>query len=162
MDTTVTRGLRLIVLLGLVWVCLSPEGCLIRREQVQGPKIQAGRILFEAHCAACHQPDGLGAAGGGPPLVGSSWVRGPESLLIRIVLHGVRGSIEVGGKTFDREMLGFGQVLNDSEIASLLTYVRSRWGNVGMPVRSESVGRIRRDTLDRTSYWTVEELLQTP
>ena len=82
--------------------------------------------------------------------------------MIRIVLHGVRGSIEVSGETYNLEMLGFGQVMGDDRIASLLTYVRSRWGDIDRPVREETVRRIRRDTLDRTTYWTVDELLQIP
>ena len=82
--------------------------------------------------------------------------------MIRIILHGVRGSIEVSGETYNREMLGFGQVISDDRIASLLTYVRSRWGDTDRPVREENVRRIRRDTQDRTAYWTVDELLEIP
>ena len=78
------------------------------------------------------------------------------------MLHGVRGSIEVSGETYDREMLGFGQVLTDQQIASLLTYVRSQWGDIDRPVSKDNVKRIRRDTPDRMTYWTVDELLQIP
>lgn len=89
-------------------------------------------------------------------------MKGPESRLIRIVLHGVRGSIEVNGETYNREMLGFGQVVTEGEIAALLSYVRSQWGDIDVPVREETVRRIRRDTQDRTTYWTVDELLRIP
>ena len=95
-------------------------------------------------------------------MVGSSWVRGPESRLIRIVLHGMRGPIEVGGETYDREMLGFGQVINDDQIAALLTYVRGRWGDIDRPVEEENVSQTRRATAHRIGYWTVDELLQIP
>ena len=82
--------------------------------------------------------------------------------MIRIVLHGVRGSIEVDGKTYNREMLGFGNVMQDEEVASLLTFVRSRWGEIETPVKPETVGRIRRATADRIGYWTADELLAIP
>ena len=162
METTITRRSHPSRFWALLWVILLSKGCLIGREQVQRPNTDVGRIQFETRCAACHQPDGSGSEGGGPPLAGSSWVSGPESRLIRIVLHGVRGSIEVSGETYNLEMLGFGQVMGDDRIASLLTYVRSRWGDIDRPVREETVRRIRRDTLDRTTYWTVDELLQIP
>jgi len=70
------------------------------------------------------------AAGGLPglPLAGSPWVRGPENRLIRIVLHGVRGPLEVHDKTYDLEMPGFGRILSDADVASLLSYVRRRSG----------------------------------
>ena len=87
---------------------------------------------------------------------------GPESRLIRIVLHGVRGSIEVGNETYDREMLGFGQVIDDDEIASLLSYVRRRWGKIDEPIKGENVMQIRRITSERIAYWSVDELLQIP
>jgi len=141
---------------------LSSGRCLDGREPDQVPDAAAGRSQYEKHCVACHQPDGSGAKGGGPPLAGSSWVKGPESRLIRIVLHGVRGSIEVNGETYNREMLGFGQVVTEGEIAALLSYVRSQWGDIDVPVREETVRRIRRDTQDRTTYWTVDELLRIP
>ena len=149
-------------LVALIWVVFLLGGCLNGREQVQGFDVNAGRNQYEKHCAACHQPDGSGAEGGGPPLAGSSWVCGPESRLTRIILHGLRGSIDVRGETYNREMLGFGVVITDDQIAALLTYVRGRWGDIDGPVRASDVRRIRRATRDRTAYWTVEELLQIP
>ena len=118
-----------------------------------------GRTRFETYCAACHQPDGVGSEGGGPPLDDSPWVKGPDSRLIRIVLHGLRGPVEVEGRVYDREMLGFGRILSDGEIASLLTYLRARFGG-GEAVTPESVRRAR--TPDREDYWTVAELLEVP
>jgi mono/diheme cytochrome c family protein len=123
------------------------------------PSVPSGRARFDTYCAACHQPEGQGLPGGGPPLAGSPWVSGSESRLIRIVLHGVRGPVTVGGVTTDREMLGFGQILSDDEIASLLTFVRARFGEAP-PVNAESVKRAR--TPERFEYWTVAELLEIP
>lgn len=118
-----------------------------------------GSMLYAAYCAPCHTPAGLGMEGGGPPLQGSPWVRGPESRLVRIVLHGLRGPIEVKGEVYDREMLSFGPVLDDRQIAALLTHVRSRYGPAP-PVAEATVARIREETRDRAGYWTVPELLE--
>ncbi len=120
---------------------------------------ERGRAGFAAYCAACHQPEGQGIEGGGPPLAGSTWVTGPETRLIRIVLHGVRGPIVAGGATVDREMLGFGGILPDDEVASILTFVRARFGPAP-PVSPSTVSRVRARSRDRTDYWTVEELLR--
>ena len=51
---------------------------------------ERGSAQFEAQCASCHERDGRGTEGGPPPLQGSPWVRGPETRLIKIVLHGMR------------------------------------------------------------------------
>ena len=68
--------------------------------------------------------------GEAPPLEGSSWVAGPENHLIRIVLHGLRGPIEVAGKPYNQEMPGFGPILTDEDIASLISHARKRFGVV--------------------------------
>lgn len=117
----------------------------------------AGRELFESYCAACHQYDDQGM-GEAPPLTGSSWVEGPLGRLARIVLHGVRGRMEVAGKTYDREMPGFGANLSDSQAAALLTYVRTRFAAVPGRVTAAEIQKIRRESGNRTAYWTVEEL----
>jgi len=100
--------------------------------------------------------------GDAPPLAGSPWVTGPEDRLIRIVLHGVRGRMEVSGKVYDQEMPGFGPVMSDSDIASLLTFVRRHFGGPEEPVEPAAVSRIRAANQNRTNYWSVEELLKKP
>jgi len=97
--------------------------------------------------------------GDAPSLANSPWVAGPEDRLIRIVLHGVRGPMQVDGKSYDREMPGFGQVLPDSKIASLLTYVRKQFSISAGPVTVEMVSRVRGANPGRTLYWRAEELL---
>lgn len=123
---------------------------------------RSGAIHYEKLCSGCHGSDGSALAGEAPPLVGSTWVSGPETRLIRIVTHGVRGPIQVAGKTYDREMPGVGHKLSDREIASLVTFVRSRWGVGSVPTTTESVRRIRVAAKNRNRYWSVEELLSTP
>ncbi len=100
--------------------------------------------------------------GEAPPLEGSSWVAGPESQVIRIVLHGLRGPIEVRGKTYNQEMPGFGPVLTDADIASLLSYVRKRFGGANTPTSEAAISLIRAANRSRMNYWTVDELLNEP
>src|SRR5436190_1457091 len=88
--------------------------------------VEPGSVQFQSYCAACHQYDGQ-RMGEAPPLAGSPWVAGPEERLIKIVLHGVHGPMEVDGKTYDQEMPGFGRILSDVEVASLLSFVRRRF-----------------------------------
>jgi mono/diheme cytochrome c family protein len=89
-------------------------------------------------------------------------VTGPESRLIKIVLHGVRGAMEVQGRTYDQEMPGFRPVLADGEIASLLSFVRRQFGGINTPIAPVTVSAIRAAHSQRTTYWTVEELLKDP
>ena len=118
-----------------------------------------GVRLFDSYCSACHQYDDQGM-GDAPPLDNSPWVVGPAERLVRIVLHGVRGRIEVDGKEYDREMPGFGGTLSDAQVASLVTYTRARFGSDGGPVEAYEVARVRKDNEGRTAYWSASELLE--
>ena len=155
-EVFIALGLALALLL-----CGCDSGWQENSDRSELPSTR-GRGLFESYCSACHQLDGLGREGGGPPLAGSPWVAGSERRLIRIVLHGVRGPIDVGEVTYRREMLGFGQVLKDREIAELLSEVRRRFGGPSPPISAETVAEVRATTPDRIDYWTVEELLEQP
>jgi mono/diheme cytochrome c family protein len=123
---------------------------------------QAGAAHYERLCAGCHGSDGLASNGEAPPLASSSWVSGAEIRLIRIVMHGVRGPIQVGDRMYDREMPGVGNRLADREMAAMLSFVRNRWGSSSAAITTEAVKRVRRAAGTRTRYWTVEELLAKP
>ncbi len=148
-----------LVLTGKAWV---PAESSSSGSGAPGRDVGSGAAHFESLCAGCHGSDGLAVEGEAPPLAGSSWVAGPETRLIRIVMHGVRGPIQVADKIHDREMPGFGARLSDEEMASLLSFVRSRWGGPSAPITRETVRRVRAEAGKRTRYWTVEELLATP
>ena len=100
--------------------------------------------------------------GEAPPLEGSAWVKMPEGVVIRIVLHGLRGPIEVASKAYNQEMPGFGPVLSDADISILLSYARKRFGGVDTPISAAAVASIRAGNRDRKVYWTVNELLSGP
>ncbi|HSU67428.1 MAG TPA: cytochrome c, partial [Tepidisphaeraceae bacterium] len=122
-------------------------------------RFETGRTLFTAICAQCHQPSGLGMEGLAPPLVDSEWVLGSQARLIRIVLNGVHGPIQVGKKTIDLEMPGLG-ALDDEQIASVLTYLRREWGHESSPVEPPTVAETRKEIAPRGELqWTMEELM---
>ncbi len=117
-----------------------------------------GEKSFNNYCAACHQYDGQGM-GAAPPLHNSPWVDGPEERLVKIVLHGVRGRIELNGEVYNREMPSFGAILSDQQVAELVSFVRTTLGKAAKPVSEATVRRIRERHKDRTDYWLADELL---
>jgi mono/diheme cytochrome c family protein len=119
---------------------------------LQGPAPAAagsavdGAAVFTARCAACHQASGQGLPGVFPPLAGSEWVAGEARTFTAIVLHGVRNSMTVSGKTYNGAMPAFKDQLQDAEIAAVLTHVRGAWGNQAGAVTADSVAQVRKDT----------------
>jgi mono/diheme cytochrome c family protein len=126
----------------------------------QDPRV-IGRRLF-SNCMSCHQGTGLGMPGQYPPLAGSDWALGPEDRVIRIVLNGLSGPITVKNTSFNGSMPAFGPLLRDEQIADVLTYVRSEWGNNAPAVSPEKVKEIRSAVSSRTAQWASEELLKIP
>ena len=139
-------------------------GCAPARHPVRAAApADPGKTRFDSYCAACHLSGGAGGIGEAPPLDGASWVTGPEHRLIRIVLNGLHGPIEIAGRTYNQEMPAFGQMLTaDADVASLVSYVRRRFGGLNTPVSAETVARVRADTAGRAGYWTATELLAAP
>jgi mono/diheme cytochrome c family protein len=126
-----------------------------------------GQFVYEekAKCMACHQPTGLGSPGQYPPLAGSDWVLAKEpGRIIRIVLDGLQGPITVLDKPFNQAMVPWKDVLNDQEIADVLTYVRQNkaWGNDASAVTPEQVKAIRAKVAGRSTSWSPDELLKVP
>lgn len=127
----------------------------------QKARFEAGKELYAVVCGACHQLHGNGQEGLAPPLASSEWALGPEERLVRISLQGLRGPVKVAGKTFQLEMPAMA-VLEDEQIAAVLTYIRREWGNAAAPVDPKTVAKVRADTAKRDEAWTVEELLKIP
>ncbi len=122
---------------------------------------QDGGQLFTLYCSACHGADGKGATGGAfPPLAGSEWIKGDAKRTINIILHGMEGPIDVAGKTYNLAMPPQGAVLPDEQIAAILTFVRSSWGNAESAVTAGEVKAVRATTADRKTPWTAPELLK--
>ena len=127
---------------------------------------QLGLLVYnKPTCVACHQANGKGMPGQFPPLVQSDWVLEPEpGRIIRAVLDGLSGPIQVNGQSFNGVMVPWRDALTDEEIAAVLTYVRqnAEWGNKAPEVKPERVKQVRAKTKGRNQPYTPEELLKIP
>lgn len=108
-----------------------------------------GKQIYGAKCAACHQGSGLGVAGVFPPVAASEWVLGDEKILTNILLHGVNGEMIVKGNKYNGAMPGW-KSMSDDELAAVLTYIRSDWGNTVPPITAATVKSQREITKART------------
>jgi mono/diheme cytochrome c family protein len=122
-------------------------------------RFEAGKVQYTIICGACHQMNGMGLEGLAPPLVDSEWVNGTPDRVVRIVLNGVRGKLNVKGKTWELEMPPL-NILPDEDIAGLLTYIRREWGHTASPIAPEFVKKIRAETASRQEAWTEADLLK--
>ncbi len=141
----------------LVAVCVMAAASADTR-RLPARTAEDGKVIYEARCAACHQLNGEGIPGVFPPLAGAEWVGEEKGRLIRIVLHGMTGETTVRGITYNGAMPSWGDVLTDSDIALVLSFVRSSWGNDAPAVQAGDVQSVRRATADRTAPWTDAEL----
>lgn len=136
--------------------------------EVEIDPIAAGKKLYSQVCVACHQLAGNGLPGLYPPLVGSEWVTGSEERLIRILISGLKGPVEVAGVqypgTIPMPAFGAGTPYNwtDDKIAYVLSYIRSEWGNEAGLIDVEKVTTIREATTGQVGEYTAEELLALP
>lgn len=136
--------------------------------KLTGPALEQyrrGAVIYakEGFCVTCHQPNGKGLdASGFPPLNASKWVTGSEDRLIKLTLNGLLGPIEVNGKKYPGQvpMTPFGMMLNDQEIADVLTYVRNSFTNEANPISAAKVKEIRESIKDKKGFYTPDELLK--
>lgn len=121
----------------------------------------AGEAMYQQRCMSCHQANGEGLPGTYPPLAGSEYATAANpGVPARIVLNGISGPIEVKGTTYNNLMpaYGVGIQMTDDEVASLLTYVRSSWGNAASPVTAADVAAAREATKGQSGTMTAELL----
>ncbi|MBO0323679.1 HEAT repeat domain-containing protein [Muricauda sp. CAU 1633] len=124
-----------------------------------------GKEIYEREgfCITCHQKNGEGlAATGYPPLRQSKWVVESEERLIKITLNGIMGPMEVQNLQYDGQvpMTPFGGMLNDEEVAAVLTYIRNSFSNRTSVISPEKVKTVREEIKDKQGFYTAEELLK--
>ncbi len=124
-----------------------------------------GREIFgrEGFCITCHQADGKGLqASGFPPLAGTEWVTGSPERITKIVLHGLIGPLEVNKAKYPGQvpMTPYKGLLNDEEIAAVITYVRNSFGNKAEAIYPEFVKTVRAKTKSKKDFYTVSKLLK--
>ena len=102
-----------------------------------------GATLYTANCSACHQSSGEGLPGAFPALKGNDVVNDDDATMhIRAVLRGVHDT-KVGGTLYGSAMPPFAAMLNDAQVADIIDYERSSWGNHGKPATAAQVAAER-------------------
>ena len=108
-----------------------------------------------AACIGCHGQDGAGLANLGPQLDGSDWVIGSEIRLVKILIHGLTGPIQINRKTFTPQAfmpgLGVNPTITDGDIADVSTFIRANWTNRAPKITEATVTKIRKETSGRSA-----------
>lgn len=105
-------------------------------------KEHQGKAVYTKYCLVCHQASGSGVPGMFPPLTKGSWVGKDPKELVLIITKGLSGKVEVNGEVYKSAMPPQAQ-LTDKEIADVLSYIRSDFGNSFKPVDAEFVKKVR-------------------
>lgn len=113
--------------------------------------LEGGAKTYATYCISCHQLNGEGDGNRFPPLAASEWVVGfkwgDKEKLIRLLLGGLEGPVEVKGKSYNNVMPAH-SFLSNEDAARVLTYVRNNFGNKGMPISASEVEEIRKTLTD--------------
>jgi len=121
----------------------------------------AGERIYAQRCVSCHQANGLGATGVYPALAGSEYVLASDAgVPIRVVIHGLQGPITVKGEAFNSLMpaYGIGITMSDEEVAQVVTYIRTSWGNAASAVTAAEVASVREASKSHSGAMTAELL----
>jgi len=104
--------------------------------------LQPGEAQYVQYCSACHARDGAGRPPTFPPLAGSEWLElGPEAVSL-VVLLGLRGEIEVAGRTYRGYMPTMRQ-LDDADIRFVLEYIDGQWADWESVPSVEEIASLR-------------------
>ena len=110
--------------------------------------LSLGRTIYDRQCALCHGAVGQGMPPDYPPLAGNPSIQMSSAVnAIRMVLNGGYPPGTAGNpRPFG--MPPFAQRLSDDEVAAVVTYIRTSWGNRGEPVSARQANELRSATLD--------------
>lgn len=119
------------VILGLILACAAGLAAA-----------QDGKAVYDAHCAACHQPDGAGALGLAPPLAGTLGQRmavpAGRQYVAGVVIAGLAGKLESKGVVYEGIMPAWPQ-LSDAELAAVLNYVLNTFNAADLPAAHQPI-----------------------
>jgi mono/diheme cytochrome c family protein len=104
-----------------------------------------GKAIFATNCATCHGDKGQGAENVAPPLAKNSYETGDPKKVIHTVLYGLSGPIKVNGKPWgDGTMPAWKGSLTNAQIAAVITFERSSWGNKASAVTEKQVASVKK------------------
>ncbi|WP_373520972.1 PQQ-dependent sugar dehydrogenase [Aquiflexum sp.] len=104
--------------------------------------IESGAQVYNLYCGTCHQRDGKGDGNRFPPIHNSQVINGRTRPLIELILNGLEGPIVVEGVAYNGVMPSH-SFLSNTEIASVLTYIRKNFGNDSPNISAIEVGKVR-------------------
>ena len=138
MKTIIYSSLALVLAGGLISFNLPSENF---KDAVPFQDINKGKAIYTKTCVACHQANGAGIPKAFPPLAKSDYLNKDTNRAIKAVMNGLHGPITVNGQKYNSAMPT--QNLKDDQIADVLTYVYSSWGNNKTKVTPAMVKALR-------------------
>jgi cytochrome c oxidase subunit 2 len=92
-----------------------------------------GEKVYNTNCAACHQANGAGLPGAFPAIAGSPVANGAAAAHVDTVMNGRAGTA----------MAAYKSILNDVDMAAVLTFQRNSWGNSGSVIQPADIKAVR-------------------
>jgi mono/diheme cytochrome c family protein len=105
--------------------------------------ISLGKPVYDKNCASCHGTQGEGKPPHWPPLANNQSIEMQSAVNpIRMVLN---GGYPPGtkGNPMPYGMPPFAGLLSDNEVAAVVSYIRTAWGNRGTPVSAREANELR-------------------
>jgi len=131
-----------------------PQGAAAPAAKPEAPddqqklQLKLGASLYEKHCVDCHQANGAGIPPAYPALAGNHALTMSSPVNpIRMVLNGGYPP-STAGNPRPYGMPPYGPILEDAEVAALVSYIRNAWGNRAAPVTAVDVRRYRAVPVD--------------
>lgn len=121
---------KIVVVVSLVMVAaisILYTGCKNSEANLEA-SVERGQKVYGQYCLSCHQENGSGVPHLNPSLIQTSYVLGDPAQLIKVIQQGLSGA-EIDGETFSNPMPSFEKVLNEQQMADVLTYIRNSFGN---------------------------------
>lgn len=123
-----------------------------------------GAMLFRQICAACHAPSGEGITGLAPSLTSSKYISKHVEQLGLIILHGLKGPLEINGEIYDEnhQMPGLmnNSNISDQDIADIISYVTNAFSNHPRSLNASKIKTLRDQKSKSGMEYTEEELNQ--
>jgi mono/diheme cytochrome c family protein len=127
---------------GWTTATLGGRAAAPRPATAPGAATNKGAELFRVTCANCHQANGEGVPGAFPPLANDPVVDGDATAHAQVVLFGLSGKT-INGVKYAASMPAWGNQLSDDEVAVIMNYERSTWGNNAAPITPQQVAAVR-------------------
>jgi mono/diheme cytochrome c family protein/glucose/arabinose dehydrogenase len=133
---------------------------LVKLSKAEKKLIAQGKTIYSQLCIACHGKDAKGQITEkikmAPSLLNSPRVTGPKELSVSIVSHGLTGPVD--GKNYPGGIMIPMGSNGDKWLASVLSYVRTNFGNRATPISQAEVAKIRSMVSKTKTPWTMPEL----